>query len=406
MRLPRCCPRSRSRTHPNPYATSASPSSSTACVIPWTNLVVRPDGYAAFCCDVPGLLTVGDRPGNVVQDSLDDLWNAPELVSTREAMARGERPEGCAVCWKREAKGTISRRLHMNDVYKRGGGMLDVDALPREGADSGYRLKRRPDWFILELGNTCNLTCRSCSPAFSSRIAGDPVHSAWAPNGQGAQSAVAPPKNPRPVGATAWFRDVPATADMVASGATSKAFLSLIGGEPFIIKQTWQLLEALSQRGVAPNIYVGLLTNGQWRNAKLAELAPRFRGISVSVSIDGHEALYEYLRHGASWEKLLDTLDWLTAIDGVGVAATPTLQNANALYMVPLRRRRSSARLRAVVFSHAAGLVGIPSRGQRSSARSNASCAHSSAKSQFPVTRIKYATTEPQSERNASATAA
>ena len=174
--------------------------------------------------------------------------------------------------------------------------------------------------------------------AFSSRIAGDAVHSAWAPNGQGAQSAVAPPENPRPVGATAWFRDVAATADMVASGASQNAFLSLIGGEPFIIKQTWQLLEALSHLGVAGNIYVGLLTNGQWRSSKLADLAPCFRGMSVSVSIDGHGALYEYVRHGASWEKLLDTVDWLTGLEGVGVAATPTLQNANALYMVPLLR--------------------------------------------------------------------
>jgi MoaA/NifB/PqqE/SkfB family radical SAM enzyme/2-polyprenyl-3-methyl-5-hydroxy-6-metoxy-1,4-benzoquinol methylase len=318
-------------------AAAAAPSSSTACVIPWTNFVVRPDGYTAFCCDVPGLLTVGDRPGNVVQDSLDDLWNAPELVSTRQAMARGERPEGCAVCWKREAQGTISRRLHMNDVYRRGGGLLDVDALPLVGADSDYRLERRPDWFILELGNTCNLKCRSCSPAFSSRIAGDAVHAAWAPDAEGGQSAAAP-KDQRLDGATGWFRDITATADMVASGASENAFLSLIGGEPFIIKQTWQLLQELSQRGVAEKIYVGLLTNGQWRSSKLAELAPHFRGMNVSVSIDGHGALYEYLRHGASWEKLLGTLDWLTGLEGVAVAATPTLQNANALYMVPLLR--------------------------------------------------------------------
>jgi hypothetical protein len=58
----------------------------------------------------------------------------------------------------------------------------------------------------------------------------------------------------------------------------------------------------------------------------------------VSVSIDGHGRLFEYLRHGASWEKLLDTLDWLAGLEGVGLAATPTLQNVNALDMVPLLR--------------------------------------------------------------------
>ena len=37
------------------------------------------------------------------------------------------------------------------------------------------------------------------------------------------------------------------------------------------------------------------------------------------------------------------------------------------------RRMRSIARLRAVVTSHARGLAGVPSRGQRSAAAANAS---------------------------------
>ena len=48
----------------------------------------------------------------------------------------------------------------------------------------------------------------------------------------------------------------------------------------------------------------------------------------------------------------------------------------------------------------------MPSRGHRSSARAKASCAHSSARSQSPVTRMRVATTRPQSERNAATTAA
>jgi hypothetical protein len=42
------------------------------------------------------------------------------------------------------------------------------------------------------------------------------------------------------------------------------------------------------------------------------------------------------------------------------------------------------ARLRAVVISQLAGLEGTPSRGQRSAAIANASCAASSARSKSP----------------------
>ncbi len=69
------------------------------------------------------------------------------------------------------------------------------------------------------------------------------------------------------------------------------------------------------------------------------------------------------------------------------------------------RRSRSIARLPATVVNQAPGRCGIPSRGQRRSASANASCAQSSARSQFPVRLISVATTRPHSSRKAASTA-
>jgi MoaA/NifB/PqqE/SkfB family radical SAM enzyme/SAM-dependent methyltransferase len=321
--------------------------SKTACIIPWSTLAIGPDGRASFCCDVPDPLTVDGRMGSVYRDSLDDLWNAPEIVQVRAEMARGERPASCRLCWEREAAGGVSRRLLTNAGYRQLGGRLAVETLHREGAASGYRLERRPDWFILELGNVCNLKCRSCSPLFSSRIAADPLHAAWAANEPAAASETPPDGRPRrrlrlaPEHGAAWFEDVDAMADMIASGAGASgdnAMLSLIGGEPFLIDRTWQLLRALVERGLAPRLYVGLLSNGQQRSAHLEELAPLFRGFNLSLSIDAHGKLYEYLRHGGSWRRLVDNLHWFRQLPNLVLAAVPTLQNGNALDMVPLLR--------------------------------------------------------------------
>jgi MoaA/NifB/PqqE/SkfB family radical SAM enzyme len=318
----------------------AAPSSDTSCVVPWSMLVVQPDGCASFCCDVPLLLTVDGRPANLTQDSLDDLWNAPELVDTRAAMARGERPEACSVCWKLEAAGATSRRHVLNDMYARAGGALVVDSLPQVGAATNYRLERPPDWFILELGKTCNLSCRSCDPMFSSRVAADRVQSAWALEGHGDHNLGQDIERPgvSHVAGTAWFNDIDRMVEMIASGAGEQALLSLMGGEPFLIKQTWKLLEGLVDRGVAQNILVGITSNGQQRSARLAELAPHFRMMCVTLSVDGYGRLYEYLRHGGSWSRLCDTLDWLRTIPGVSVNISPTLQNTNALQMRSLVR--------------------------------------------------------------------
>jgi MoaA/NifB/PqqE/SkfB family radical SAM enzyme/SAM-dependent methyltransferase len=319
--------------------------SKTACIIPWSNLILGPDGRASFCCDVPEPLTIDGRVGSIYRDSLDELWNAPDIVQVRAAMARGERPATCRVCWEREAAGGASRRLLVNGAYRHFGGQLPIETLAREGAATGYRLDRRPDWFVLELGNVCNLKCRSCGPLFSSRIAADAVQAAWVSGEPPPAAGSAPEPPPRrrlqvvPENAAAWFQDVEGMAGMIASGAgAGNAMLTLLGGEPFLIAHTWRLLRALAARGVAQQLCVTLLTNGQQRSDDLLELAPQFRAWQVAVSIDGHGKLYEYLRHGARWQTLIETLRWLRQVPKVELSAVPTLQNGNALDMVRLLR--------------------------------------------------------------------
>jgi SAM-dependent methyltransferase/MoaA/NifB/PqqE/SkfB family radical SAM enzyme len=321
--------------------------SKTTCIVPWSSLVIGTDGRATFCCDAPDPLTVGGRIGSLYRDSLDDLWNGDDLVQVRAGMARGEKPAACRVCWQREAAGGVSRRTLANTLYRDLGGRLDVGEVAREGAGTGYRLERRPDWFILELGNVCNLKCRSCSPLFSSRIAADPTHRAWAAGAPApASSSTTPAPPPKslqlaPENTPAWFEDVDAMVEMIAGGAGAagdNAMLSLLGGEPFLIEHTWRLLHGLVARGVAPRLLVGLSSNGQQRRAELADLAPRFRGFNVSLSIDAHGKLYEYLRHGASWRTLVENLRWLRQVPNLAISAVPTLQNGNVLDIVTLLR--------------------------------------------------------------------
>ena len=314
--------------------------SKTACIVPWSNFVIGPDGRASFCCDIVTPLTVNGRIGSIYRDSLHDLWNATELVQVRAAMARGERPAACRLCWEREAAGVASRRLINNSVYRLAGGRLAIEELPMEGAASGYVLDRKPDWFILELGNVCNLKCRSCNGLSSSRIVADPIHDSWMRDSQAPASGPGSGLHRQlvPANTTAWFKDTDAVADMIASGADGNAILSLMGGEPFLIDSTWRLLSALVERGVARRLYVGIATNGQQRSAELEKLAPSFRGFGLTVSIDAYGKLYEYLRHGATWRNVVDNLRWFRELPNVHLSALPTLQNGNVLDMVNLLR--------------------------------------------------------------------
>src|ERR1700761_545883 len=129
--------------------------SKTACIAPWSTLIVGPDGRATFCCDVQEPLTLDGRMGSLYRDSFDDLWNADELVQVRKAMARGEKPASCRGCWQLEAAGGARRRMLLNAAYRQLGGRLAVEDLEQVGEESGFRLERPPDWYVLELGNVC-----------------------------------------------------------------------------------------------------------------------------------------------------------------------------------------------------------------------------------------------------------
>ncbi|HEX3464166.1 MAG TPA: twitch domain-containing radical SAM protein [Candidatus Elarobacter sp.] len=305
--------------------------SNTVCIIPWTNFVVRPDGTAGFCCEVSPPLTLdGTTPGHLTRDGADALWNAPEIVGVRAAMARGAKPAACRVCWDREAEGGISRRILMNDSYRAWLGHA-IERLPEIGAETGYRLEGSAEHFILDMGNVCNLKCRSCSGISSSRIAADRVHAAW--NGQDTS-----PDEVIRVNGVRWSDDIGALAAMLEAAAERDITVTLMGGEPFLMPNVWKLISRLVESGASRRIYLGLLSNGQQIHPKLAEIVPQFRGVNVSLSIDGHGKLYEYLRHGASWETLLRVIDRLHGIPGIVPMAVVTLQNYNALGMVELLR--------------------------------------------------------------------
>src|ERR1043166_6320445 len=89
--------------------------SKSACVVPFTTLDISPDGTPIICCQAPIALTVDGRLANAKTDSIEKIWNAPEIVELRGAMARGEKPDACRICWEHEKSGSLSLRRIMGE---------------------------------------------------------------------------------------------------------------------------------------------------------------------------------------------------------------------------------------------------------------------------------------------------
>jgi hypothetical protein len=134
-----------------------------------------------------------------------------------------------------------------------------------------------------------------------------------------------------------FFEDVSALAEALTRNPRG-AVLFLLGGEPFMIDEVWELARELIARGLGKRIILSMSTNGTRQREELAQLAPAFRHVVLHLSIDGYGPMFEYLRFGARWTDMLQTLKWLRSLPNMTLLAFPTIQNYNALDMVRLFR--------------------------------------------------------------------
>jgi radical SAM protein with 4Fe4S-binding SPASM domain len=388
----------------------------TVCVVPWRSVVVRPNGIVLACCHATGSM------GSLYERSLEEIWNGDRMTGLRAALGRGERHPACDACWEHERAGVGSPRQGANESARVSEDRQLVERLLTEGPALGYRAEAPPYLYTLQLGNLCNLKCRSCHEVASSRIASDPVHRAWsygrigpewdgdrlelpvdgravdvategsrlraislrltgrarlrvtadddvvrevvldtgthelavetskidrlrlAFEGEVELHALALTRAPAqrslpivPAGRAAWFKHIAALADSV-SRHPQGAMVFLLGGEPFLIDEVWELADELVARGLAQRLILAMSTNCTQRRDELARLAPAFRHVVLQLSLDGYGPMFEYLRYGGRWADVLETLRWMRGLPNVSLAATPTVQNYNILDTVRLFR--------------------------------------------------------------------
>ena len=307
----------------------------TFCISPWKHLEVRREGHVDFCCKYRFPLTAAcGTPLSVQRQSLDEIWNSDDIRHVRKAMVEGRRLPGCALCYEREANGFPSDRTRVNREWESGWlnpERATIDEWKRRAIADDFR-DEAPAYVELRTGNLCNLKCRICFGDTSSRIAADPVHGRWAP-GRTYE------------GVERWWQDA-AVLDEVFSRPGRLRQLYLLGGEPFLIEETGDILRAVIERGVAGDVELEIVTNGTVAQVPWLPLIERFRRLRLHVSLDGVGELNRYLRYPARWETIVESIASFRALPRTELAAAVVLQAYNALDIVELFRFCDAAGLR------------------------------------------------------------
>ena len=250
---------------------------SNICPLPWNHLEVDVNGGASPCC-----LYKGSIPGvKVYEQSLKSIQQNKYMEILRKQFRNGERPKGCSNCWQEEDAGKTSKR--MNSIYKMRSSLTDWTP------NSEPTLK----FIDFKLGNVCNLKCRICGSWSSSKWAQEELDYGENPVARkNLQEGGWPKRNPQ------FFEELQEDLKYVE-------YFEFTGGEPFMIKNHFKILEHCVKKGYAKNQDIHYNTNGtQLPGREIFDLWKHFKRVEIAFSIDDVGEPFEYQRYGANWKEV------------------------------------------------------------------------------------------------------
>jgi hypothetical protein len=251
----------------------------TFCVLPWFGKEIRRNQQETHCCLLP---------------------NNYNLDQIKSDLLEGIQSPFCQKCWNLENQGLKSDRQVKNEsldfFWDR-----NLEDIKQDAANGNYQTR------ILKLttSNICNATCVSCNSNDSSK---------W-------EQLRGKTSNTR--------LDLEKIKDQV--DFKELKMLSLLGGEPLYEKKNFELFEYLISSG-NDSLFLNIVTNGSVKlTSRQKHTLSQFKNLNFSVSIDGIESVFEYMRFPLRWDELNENLKFFNEITN-NISSNYTLSNLNILY--------------------------------------------------------------------------
>ena len=257
------------------------------CVLPWISLETSPIGTVRPCCLAED--EIKDELGNkykLIETDLRDVQNSEYMRKLRQQFLDGKQPQTCRKCWKEERSGRTSKRMHT------------LDRLKHVIAESEWTDESKSLQFLdLKLGNICNLKCRICGSWSSSQFAaeelkfdrGNEFHKQMLKDG-------------------AWPRENSDFWSGLDDIITDIKYIEFTGGEPFMIREHFQLLETIIEKGIAGQVEIHYNTNGTQYPEHAESIWKHFKTVEIAFSIDDVEDRFEYQRTNALWTEVEENI--------------------------------------------------------------------------------------------------
>lgn len=262
------------------------------CVLPWVSIEASPIGTVRPCC--LAIDEIVDNNGNkfkLNQASFQDIQNSSHMRTLREQFLAGEQPQTCRRCWNEERAGRKSKRMHT------------LDRLKHMGISEDWTADAKPLMFLdLKLGNICNLKCRICGSWSSSQFATEELNFIIDKEEKKTSFHYQMLKD------GAWPRESEQFWSQLDSAMSEVRYIEFTGGEPFMIREHFDLLKRLVERNYAHQIEIHYNTNGTQYPEEAEEIWQYFKHVEIAFSIDDVGARFEYQRTNARWDEVCENI--------------------------------------------------------------------------------------------------
>lgn len=289
------------------------------CVAPWMHLHVINDGRVFACCQTP--LTDENSFGNVNDQKLIDIVNSDKAKNMRKNMLNGKGlPKACYRCISKEEVGLNSMRFGFNHEWLEEMKPF-VEKTEEDGTISELQLK----YWDFRFSNYCNLACTTCSPLFSTQ---------WASDWEKLHSDLGKYSETRLINlekASLFWEDI-------ENNLQHMKIIHFAGGEPLIMPEHWRILKLLDEKQKY-DIDLKYSTNGTTLGRDKDDVFnywKKFKYVHLSLSIDGANEAFEYIRYKGKWKTTFENLKRIRNSEIVDYWFHPTVSVLNIFRLIEL----------------------------------------------------------------------
>jgi len=246
------------------------------CYNAFVGLDINPAGDIKPCCK----FLSNNIPRFNLKQGIDSYKKSPWLKKLQKDFLQNKKPAGCERCWKEEKAGIESKRQIDYQKYSKKFKQINLE---------------KPKFINISLsfGNICNLACRICSPASSSRWASE--------KNKVDKNKKYPIYN--------WFNNKKIMND-IYKNTKDAIHIDIPGGEPLLleISEHFEYLQKFKKHQ-AKEISLHYTTNGTtFPKPKFIDLWSRFKKIDIQLSIDDINERFEYNRWPARWKNVYENI--------------------------------------------------------------------------------------------------